>query len=242
MTLVFADYLYLKDGNYIVIGQTPLEETYGSSNEGLWLSVPTGEYDDPDWDGAWFVLAGDGKSAGVFVTMKYAYSYVEKGAVNNVYLIYGNMTRLMNGKEIMLPSVITVIVDMTAMKTTDMFVESISDDGWYSRTNLWGDTAVLAGDVFTPLLEIYNEKEESVSTVNSAASFAFGDDPATELVSTSLNGDDCYWVVELDDFLDDDAFYLEEPDFPENGTAKSPIPLAGMLFGLGIACLMSKRR
>ena len=242
MTLVFADYLYLKDGNYIVIGQTPLEETYDSSNEGLWLSVPTGEYDDPDWDGAWFVLAGDGKIDGVFVTMKYAYSYVEKGTVNNVYLIYGNLTRLMNGKEIMLPSVITVIVDMTAMKTTDMFVESISDDGWYSRTNLWGDTAVLAGDVFTPLLEIYNEKEESVSTVNSATSFAFGDDPAAELVVTSLNGDDCYWVVELDDFLDDDAFYLEEPDFPENGTAKSPIPLAGMLFGLGIACLMSKRR
>jgi hypothetical protein len=242
MTMVFADYLYLEDGNYIIIGQTPLEESYVSSSEGLWRSVPTGEYDDPDWDGAWFVLADDGKSAGVLVTMKYAYSYVEKGTVSNVYLIYGNMTRHINGQEIMLLSVITAVVDMTAMKTTDMFVESMSDDGWYSRTNLWGDTDILAGDVFTPLLEIYNEKEESVSTVYSAAGFAFGGEPEAELVITSLNADNCYWVVELDDFLDDDAFYLEEQDFPENGTAKSPILLVGMLSGLGIAFLMSKRR
>lgn len=242
MTIVFADYLYLKDGNYIIIGQTPLEETYVSSDSGLWISVPSGEYDDPDWDGSWFVLGGEGKSSDVFVTMKYAYSFIEQGSVNNVYLISGKMTRKISGKETTFPSVITAIVDMDAMKTTDMFLESVSDDGWYSRTNLWGDTEILAGDVFTPLLEIYNEEKESVSTVYSTTSFTFGGDPAAELVRTSLDEDRCYWVVELDDYLDDDAFYLEETGFPENSTAKSPIPLIGMIFGLGVVCLMSRRR
>ncbi|MEA5037238.1 hypothetical protein SDC9_18356 [bioreactor metagenome] len=242
MTIVLADYLYLKDGNYLIIGQTPLEETYVSSDSGLWISVPSGEYDDPDWDGSWFVLGGEGKSSELFVTMKYAYSYLKQGSVSNVYLISGKMTRKVSGKETTIPSVITAVVDMDAMKTTDMFVESLSEDGWYSRTNLWGDTEILAGDVFTPLLEIYNEEEESVSTVYSATGFTFGGDPAAELVRTTLDEEKCYWVVELDDYLDDDSFYLEEPGLPENSTAKSPIPLIGMIFGLAVVCLMSRRR
>jgi len=131
---------------------------------------------------------------------------------------------------------------MTAMKTTDIFVESVSDDEWYSRTNLWGDTTVLAGDVFTPLLDIYNEDEGAISTTYSSVSFTFGEDPAKELGLTELDEDNCYWVIELDDYLDDDEFYLEEPDFPESGSAKSPASLACILFGLGIPCLLMRRR
>lgn len=242
MTIVFADYLYLKNGQYLIIGQTPLEETYVPSGGGLWISVPSGEYDDPDWDGTWFVLGGEGKSSDVFVTMKYAYSFVEQDSLISVYLIYGNMTRTVSGKETTVPSVITAVVDMDAMKTTDMFVESVSEDGWYSRTNLWGDTGILPGDVFTPLLEIYNEEEESVETVYSADRFTFGDDPAAELVRTALDEENCYWVAELDDYLDDDAFYLEEPDLPDTGSAKSPILPTGLLFGLAAAFLLIRRR
>lgn len=240
-TDVFADYLYLKDSHYIIVGQTPLEEIYAFSEDDLWISVPTGEYEEPDWDGSWFVLS-DGKNTGILVTMTYAYSVVEDGSVNNVYLIYGNLTRQINGKDITHPSVITAVVDMTAMKTTDMCVESISDEGWDSRTNLWGDTDVLAGDVFTPLLDIYNEEEDSISTVYSADRFTFGDDPAEDLVFTALDENNCYWVVELDDYLDDDAFYLEEPEFPNSGSAKSPVSIIGILFGLGLPCLLMRRR
>jgi hypothetical protein len=50
--MVFADYLYLKDGHYIIIGQVPLQETYASSDGNIWLSVPTGEYEEPNWDGS----------------------------------------------------------------------------------------------------------------------------------------------------------------------------------------------
>ena len=241
-TRVFADYLYFNDSNYIIIGQTPLQETYASSDDDLWISVPTGEYEEPDWDGSWFVLHDEGKNADVLATMTYAYSYTENGSVNNVYLIYGSMTREINGTEKTLPSVITAVIDMTAMKTTDMFVESVSEDGWDSHTNLWGDTTILSGDVFTPLLEIYNEEKDSVSTADSMGSFTFGDDPTEELICTALDENNCYWVVELDDYLDDDEFYLEQPDFPENDTAKSPISVIGILFGLCIPCLLMKRR
>ncbi len=240
--MVFADYLYLKDSRYIIIGQIPLQDTYTPSEDELWLSVPTGEYEEPNWNGSWFVLHDDGKNTDVLVTMTYAYSYVENGSVNNVYLIYGNLTREINGTDTMYPSVITAIVNMTAMKTTDMFVESVSDEGWDSRTNLWGNTAVLAGDVFTPLLDIYNEEEDSISTVYSTVNFTFGDDPAEELKLTSLDENNCYWVVELDDYIDEDAFYLEEPDFPDSGAAKSPISIIGILFGVGVPYLLMRRR
>ncbi|ABN07641.1 hypothetical protein Mlab_1476 [Methanocorpusculum labreanum Z] len=241
-TWAFADYVYYTDSNYIIVGQTPLEEIYAPSEDGLWISVPTGEYEEPDWDGSWFVLRSDGKNADVLVSMTYAYSVVEDESVKDVYLIYGNITREINGKDITHPSVITAVVDMNAMKTNYLFVESVSEDGWYSRTNLWGDTKLLPGDVFTPLLEVYNEEEESISTVYSADSFTFGDDPAEDLVFTALDENNCYWVVELDDYLDDDAFYLEEPDFPDTGAAKSPILPAGMFFGLAAAFLLIKRR
>lgn len=74
--------------------------------------------------------------------------------------------------------------------------------------------------------------------------FVFGKQLESNLVSFSLNEDNCYWMVELDDYLDDDVFYLEQPDL---GTASpkptdSPLMIAGVFVGLGIATALSRKR
>lgn len=241
---VLANYLYQTNtGEFLILGDAPMQEKYVAGNNSVWTSVPTGRYEDPDWDGTWFVLKNEsGKE--VFATL----TYQGRGGIENrsssIYCISGNLIREVNTTTLTHPSVITAIVDTTNMTTFTLSVASKQETLLDGKKNLWGGTKLLPGDRFVPDIQRYNPETDTITTAASPNVFVFGKQPESNLVPVTLNTDNCYWMVELDDYLDDDVFYLEQPDM---GSAtpkptKSPLMITGVFVGLGIATALSKKR
>ncbi len=239
---ILADYLYQNDdGQYVIVGDVPLKENTKPVNNSVWTTVPAGTYNEPDWDGHWYVF----QHANGLITPA-TLKYKGPAEINNqsclIYTIEGNLTRTIHNTEVTRPSIITAVIDDTTLSVQGLSVTEKPDTIWDSRTNVWGTTTILAGDIFTPTLEMYDPDTDEVVTIISPQKITFGNTPEENLVYTQLNPDTCYWVVELDDFIDDDSFYLEEPDLTKKPVpTKSSIPLFGILAGLGIAGLISRR-
>lgn len=77
----------------------------------------------------------------------------------------------------------------------------------------------------------------------SPQSITFGSSPKDALRYTALDVDNCYWMVELADFLDEETFYLKELDM----TAATPKPTQSspaaicIIAGVLLAGLLLKR-
>ncbi|MDV0443789.1 clostripain-related cysteine peptidase [Methanorbis rubei] len=240
---VLANYLYVNEaGQYVIIGEVPLKEKTRPVNNSVWTTVPTGLYEEPDWDGSWYVFQNaDGTLVPATLTFK------NPAVIDNrphvIYTIEGNLTRVVNTTSVTRPSIITVVIDDDANSVSDIYVTEKSDDIWGSRSNAWGNTTILSGDVFVPNLEIYDPESDEISVIASSQKIIFGDNPQKNLIYTELNPDNCYWMVELDDFIDDDAFYLEGPGMASSSPTQTQTPLciAGVFTGLLLAGIICRR-
>ncbi|MDV0441809.1 hypothetical protein [Methanorbis furvi] len=242
-TKVLANYLYLDEaGQYVVIGEVPLKEKTRPVNNSVWTTVPTGLYEEPDWDGSWYVFQNaDGTLVPATLTFK------NPAVIDNrphvIYTIEGNLTRVVNTTPVTYPSIITIVIDDDANSVSDIYVTEKSDEIWGSRSNAWGNTTILSGDVFVPNLEIYDPESDEISVIASSQKIVFGESPRESLIYTELNPDNCYWMVELDDFIDDDAFYLEGPGMTSSSPtqAQTPLCIAGVFAGLLLAGVICRR-
>lgn len=147
---VLANYLYLTNtGEYLILGEAPMRGKYAAGNNSVWTAVPTGWYEDPDWDGTWFVLKNESWK-GVFATL----TYQGRGGVENwsssIYCISGNLTSELNSMTLTPPSVITAIVDTTNMTIIALSVTSKQETLLDGKKNIWGGTELLPGDRFVP--------------------------------------------------------------------------------------------
>ena len=241
---VTANYLYLNnDGTYSILGDVPLKESMKPANNSVWTTVPTGLYDDPDWDANWFVFQNsDGTT--VPATLTYTGPAVIGNRSHVIYTIEGNLTRMVNGTSITAASVLTAVIDDKNQSVSALSVTEKYDNIWDARSNIWGNTTILSGDIFVPALQIYDEEQDTIFVTVSPQSVTFGSNPKESLRYTALDEDNCYWMVELDDYLDDDVFYLEEPgmDTATPKPTQSSPAAAGIFAGVLIAGLLLKRK
>ena len=240
---VTANYLYLNtDGQYLIVGDVPLKENWEAVNDSVWKTVPTGLYEEPDWDGSWFVFQNtDGTT--VPATLTYKGPAVIDNRSHVIYTIEGNLTRTVHKNTVTAPSILTAVIDMENRSVSALSVTEKPDSIRDTRSNIWGNTTICSGDIFVPALQIYNEEADKIVVTTSPQSVTFGSSPKDALRYTALDVDNCYWMVELADFLDEETFYLKEPGM----TAATPkptqsSPAAVCIFaGVLIAGLLLKR-
>ena len=241
---VTANYLYLNnDGTYSILGDVPLKESTKPANNSVWTTVPTGLYDDPDWDANWFVFQNsDGTT--VPATLTYTGPAVIGNRSHVIYTIEGNLTRMVNGTSITAASILTAVIDDKNQSVFALSVTEKPEEIWDARSNIWGNTTILSGDIFVPALQMYDEEQDTIFVTVSPQSVTFGSNPKESLRYTTLDEDNCYWMMELDDFLDDDVFYLEESgmDTATPKPTQSSPAAAGVFAGVLIAGLLLKRK
>ncbi|MDE2518089.1 MAG: clostripain-related cysteine peptidase [Methanocorpusculum sp.] len=246
ITETTAGYLYTVNGSDIVIGERPLEKIYNESDDGIWKMVPTGKYYPCDWDGKWFVLNNGGED--VLISMKYASTMYENGKLREIYSIEGNLTRVVNGVEDTHPSMITVLLDPAAGDVLRMQVFSVLRDektGLMSL-QLWDTTDLLPGDVFVPDLLVYNESEDTITTV-AGTPFTFGANPLENLWYEEFPEDQLSWLVVESNLIDEEVTASIGGDISSSGDVvpsptASPVPLAGIFAGLAAAGVFLLRR
>ncbi len=246
ITETTAGYLYTVNGSDIVIGERPLEKIYNESDDGIWKMVPTGKYYPCDWDGKWFVLNNGGED--VLISMKYTGTIYENGNLRETYSIEGNLTRVVNGVEDTHPSMITVLLDPVTWRVLHMQVFSVLRDektGLMSL-QLWDTTDLLPGDVFVPDLLVYNESEDTFTTV-AGTPFTFDANPLENLWYEEFPEDQLSWLVVESNLIDEEVTASIGGDISSSGDVvpsptASPVPLAGIFAGLAAAGVFLLRR
>ncbi|HJJ96700.1 MAG TPA: clostripain-related cysteine peptidase [Methanocorpusculum sp.] len=108
---VTANYLYLNtDGQYLIVGDVPLKEIWEPADSSVWKTVPTGVYEEPDWDGSWFVFRNtDGTT--IPATLTYKGPAVIDNRSHVIYTIEGNLTRTVHKNTVTAPSILTAVID-----------------------------------------------------------------------------------------------------------------------------------
>lgn len=236
-TVELGDFLYDKNGEYIIIGQIPLEDIYKEGNS-IWNQIPTGEYKEPEWKGGWFSFGS--ANPGIFASMNYDYEFFEGNTQYCVYDIYGDLKR----DSVTHPSVVTAVVNMDKMAVEDIYVTSVDEDNeiWSARSNEWVTTDIFEGDVFTPMIDIYDEESNTISSKLSSESFTFTKNPVGDLSFKELNNDNVYWIEETLNYIEDKSVYSEEQKLPESKSAQSPAPFLSIMGALAVLVFFNRRK
>ncbi len=246
ITETTAGYLYTVNGSDIVIGERPLEKIYNESDDGIWKMVPTGKYYPCDWDGKWFVLNSGGED--VLISMKYAGTMYENGKLREIYSIEGNLTRVVDGAEDTHASMIMVLLDPAAWNVLRMQVTAVFRDEATGLVSLqlWDTTDLLPGDVFVPDLLVYNEEEDTITTV-AGTPFTFGESPLENLWYEEFPAKQLSWLVVESNLIDERVTVSAGGNVSSSGdvvpsAAAVPVPLAGILAGCAAAGVFLLRR
>ncbi|MDO5844272.1 MAG: clostripain-related cysteine peptidase [Methanocorpusculum sp.] len=237
-TKATINYVYDNDGQFVVIGEVPMEESIVSSNSSVWLYEPTGKYAFPEWNGKWLVLANPGDKDGVIISARY---FNDGSTGQSMYSVSGNLTRNVNGSENTYQAFLILMVDADTLKPYTIMVNAPDSSAEGIGTNLLGSTDIIPGDVFTPVLTIYDAETDTANeTVMSKQSFVFGENPLENFAVVKFADDKVYWYMAAEDMMDMDTYILSDPNMP--ASASSPAPFFGILVGLAAAGLLLRRK
>jgi hypothetical protein len=133
---VTADYLYLNtDGQYLIVGDVPLKEIREPADSSVWKTVPTGVYEEPDWDGSWFVFRNtDGTT--IPATLTYKGPAVIDNRSHVIYTIEGNLTRTVHKNTVTAPSILTAVIDTENRSVSALSVTEKPDSIRDTRSNI----------------------------------------------------------------------------------------------------------
>ncbi|MCZ9312684.1 MAG: hypothetical protein O0V67_04845, partial [Methanocorpusculum sp.] len=146
------------------------------------------------------------------------------------------------------PSMITVLLDPVTWRVLHMQVFSVLRDektGLMSL-QLWDTTDLLPGDVFVPDLLVYNESEDTFTTV-AGTPFTFDANPLENLWYEEFPEDQLSWLVVESNLIDEEVTASIGGDISSSGDVvpsptASPVPLAGIFAGLAAAGVFLLRR
>jgi len=240
--IVMMDFLLDKgDGNFIILGQDKAEEGKVVSDSPYWQYEPTGTYTykgDTDWNGDWYIL--DNGTNTSLLTLNYDSEFTDN---NEKYVVYASEGTLSRKGETLDSFLMTSINSQTG-KVDDIYVVSKSSDNQDNGRNKWGNGTIYAGDIFTPKLDIYNEKTNTFST-EIGTPFIFSDNPINDLVLHNFDKEDYAWMFEtytISNPNNTNAINTPQTIPAQTTSAKSPFPILGILAALGTAGIFVVRR